>query len=175
MSTGLPNGTGKLLGSSLHEAQLVTRARGANWPWIPFLVPGKTLPDIMRLLDDLHLPTDWEHATRAAFLDFWPCSFLLDAIFTGNLLVQFPQVCLDSTLDPLSIPMKIFDAGGHSLDDKATLQVSSALFMNFPWQSGDFGLLTFATQVCRQPGRIFHQDQPQSCLSRFFSVRDPGS
>ena len=110
----------------------------------------------------------------AAFFDFWPCSFLPDATFTGNLLVQFPHVCLDSTLDHLLVPMKIFDAGGHSLDDNATLQVSSALFMDFPWQSGDFGLLTCATQMCRQPGRIFQLDQPRSCLSRFFSIRDPG-
>ena len=128
----------------------------------------------MRLLDDLHLPSEWEHTTRAAFLDFWPCSFLPEENFTGNLMVQFPQVGLDSSSDPLMVPVKIFDACGHSLDDNASLRISSALFMDFPWQSGDYGLLLSATQVCRQPCRIFQLDQPSSCLSRFFSVRDPG-
>ena len=137
-------------------------------------VPGKAFPDLMRLLDDLHLPSEWEHTTRAAFLDFWPCSFLPEENFTGNLMVQFPQVCLDFSSDPLMVPVKIFDACGHSLDDNASLRISSALFMDFPWQSGDYGLLLSATQVCRQPCRIFQLDQPSSCLSRFFSVRDPG-
>ena len=103
LSTGLPNGPGggfvfqwfaqrvcgvgvvfqwsaqrarKLLGSSLHEAQLVTRGRGANLAMVAFpCVPGKAFPDLMHLLDDLHLPSEWEHTTRAAFLDFWPYSF----------------------------------------------------------------------------------------------------
>ena len=142
----------KLLGSSLHEAQLVTRERGANLAMVAFpCVPGKAFPDLMRLLDDLHLPSEWEHTTRAAFLDFWPCSFLPEENFTGNLMVQFPQVCLDLSSDPLMAPVKIFDACGHSLDDNASLRVSSALFMDFPWQSGDYGLLLSATQVCRQP------------------------
>ena len=72
------------------------------------------------------------------------------------------------------VPVKIFDARGRSLDDNAFLRISSTLFMDFPWQSGDYGLLASVTQVCRQPSRIFQLDQTSSSLSRFFSVRDPG-
>ena len=64
---GLPNGSGSCW------AQAVTRGRGANLAMVAFpCVPGKAFPDLMRLLDDLHLPSEWEHTTRAAFLDFWP-------------------------------------------------------------------------------------------------------